>query len=136
MQEKTERQRTHIVSPSMSFKTDKPPMRVFRGLLRIFLKRDFSDVWEYDGPDLGLSDGTPELVPLEVVLEALQGKDDAEVPWGGFRALLIYDNDHKITSRLKVKKGTKVKVKVKGTIPKTVWSKVQADIRKKFHVKV
>ena len=107
-------------------------------MLRIFMKRGFSYALEYDGPDLGLSEGTLELVPMEEVLEALQGKDNAEVPWGGFKATLIYDNDYTVSARLKVRKGTetKVKVKVKGTIPKAGWSKVQADLRKKFHVKV
>lgn len=113
-------------------------MKVFRGLLRILTKRGFSHALEYDGPELGLSDGTPELVPMEAVLQALEGKDNAQVPWGGFKALLKYDDDDTVSARLKVRKGTetKVKLKLKGTIPRAEWSKVQADLRKKFHVKV
>jgi len=138
IQDKTERQRSHIVNPSLTFRTDRSPMKVFRGLLRILTKRGFSYALEYDGPDLGLSDGTPELVPMEAVLQALEGKDNAPVPWGGFKALLKYDEDDTVSARLKVKKGTetKVKLKLKGTIPRAEWSKVQADLRKKFHVKV
>ena len=138
IQDKTERQRTHIVNASLTFRTDRPPMKVFRGLLRILTKRGFSYALEYDGPNLGLSDGTPELVPMEAVLQALEGKDNALVPWGGFKALLKYDEDDTVSARLKVKKGTetKAKLKLKGTIPRAEWSKVQADLRKKFHVTV
>lgn len=138
VQGKTEKQRTHIVNPSLKFRTDRPPMRVFRGMLRILSRRGFGNALEYDGPDLGLSSAKRELVSMGSVLKALEGKDNAEVPWGGFKALVIYDDDDTMSARLKVKEGTetKVKLKVKGTLPKAEWNKIQADLRKKFHVKV
>jgi len=126
----------NVINPDLKFKTDKEPMWTFRGMLRIMVKQRFSYAVEYDGPELGLSGSAREMVPMDAVLEALQGKDDAEPPFSGFRMVLVYDGDEKVLAHLKVKKGTRVKLKVKGTVSKAMWDKVKADIRRKFHVDV
>jgi hypothetical protein len=130
------RGRTDTVNPSLAFKTDKDPMWTFRGMMRILLKRGFSYAVEYDGPTLGLSDSTRELVPIEAVLEALQKHSDAEPPFGGFRLVAVHDDDEEVEARLKVGGGTKVKLKVKGSIPTTSWDKIRSDVRKRYHVDV
>jgi hypothetical protein len=124
------------VSPGLSFKTDKEPMWTFRAVIRILLKRKFTNAVEYDGPPLGLSDSKRELVSVEAVLEALQKHADAAPPFGGFRLVAVLDGDEKVEARLKVGGGTKVKLKVKGKIPTSVWDRLRADVRKKFRVDV
>ncbi len=124
------------VSPSLAFKTDKDPMWTFRGMMRILLKREFSHAVEYDGPTLGLSDSTRELVPVEAVLEALQKHADAEPPFGGFRLVAVHDKDEEVEARLKVGGGTKVKLKIKGSVPTSLWDKIRSDVRRKYHVDV
>jgi hypothetical protein len=132
----TKAQRTNIVNASLSFKTDKAPMPAFRTMLRILVKRKFSNAIEYDGPELGLSDSTREMVPMDAVMEALQGKDGASVPFGGFRMVMIYDLDDQVSVKLKVKDGTKIKLKLKGTLAIHAWDKIRADVRRKFHIEV
>ena len=128
--------RKNVVNPDLAFKTDKEPMWTFLNLLRILVKRKYSFAIEYDGPELGLSDSTRELVPMDTVLEALRKHTDAEPPFGGFRMVLVYDLDEKVMAYLKVKAGTKVKLKVKGTISSASWDKVRTDVRRKFHADV
>jgi len=128
--------RTHTVSPALAFKTGKAPLMVFRSMLRILSKRDFSYAIEYNGPKLGLSDSTLELVPMDSVVDALEEMDGADVPFGGFRCVLVYDKDDKITAKLKVKGRTTVKLKIKGTIPKSVWDRIRLEAKKKFHLDI
>jgi hypothetical protein len=136
IQEPTSKQRANIVNPSLSFKTDKEPMSAFRTMMGIMVKRHFSYAVEYDGPELGLSDSRREKVPMDAVMDALQGKDGADVPFGGFRMVLIYDRDDEVLAKLKVKDGTKVKLKLKGTLAVHAWDKIRALVRRKFHVEV
>lgn len=127
---------THTVSPALAFKTRKEPLMVFRSMLRILSKRDFSYAFKYNGPVLGLSDSTLELVPMDSVVDALEEISSADVPFGGFRCVLVYDKDDKITAKLKVKGRTTVKLKIKGTILKSVWDRIRTETKKKFHLDV
>jgi len=125
--------KANVVNPDMAFKTDKEPMWTFRSMMSLMAKRKFSFAIEYDGPELGLSDSTRERVPMEDVLQALKAHADAKPPFGGFRMVLVYDLDEKVMAYLKVKAGTKVKLKVKGTISTAAWDKIRAGVRRKFH---
>ena len=124
------------VGPSLAFKTDKEPMWTFRSMMTILHKRGFSNAVEYDGPTLGLSDSTRELVPVEAVLKALKKHSDASPPFGGFRLVAVLDKDEEVEARLKVGGNTKVKLKIKGSIPTTLWDKTRSDVRRKFHAEV
>jgi hypothetical protein len=123
-------------SPGLSFKTDKGPMWTFRSMMGILQGRGFSYAVEYDGPALGLSDSTRELVPVEAVLDALKRHRDAEPPFGGFRLVAVLDGHDEVEARLKVSGSTKVKLKVRGNIPTTLWDKIRSDVRRKFHAEV
>jgi hypothetical protein len=124
------------VSPGLSFKTDKEPMQTFRRMMTILLKRGFENAVEYDGPTLGLSNSTRELVPVEAVLKALKKHQDASPPFGGFRLVAVLDKDEEVEARLKVSGSTKVKLKMKGSVPTTLWDKIRSDVRRKFHAEV
>ena len=128
--------RTHTVSPALAFKTGKEPLMVFQSMLRILSKRDFSYAFKYNGPELGLSDSTLELVPIDSVVDALEEMGSADVPFGGFRCVMVYDKDDKVTAKLKVKGRTTVKLKIKGTILKSVWDRIRSETKKKFHFDV
>ena len=126
--------RTGIDGPGLSFRTDKEPMRAFRDMMGVLMKRGFSNAVEYDGPPLGLSDSSRELVPVEAVLQALRAKDGTAPPFGGFRIVMVLDDDEKVLAKVKVSRGTKVKLKLRGNIPKTLWDRIRATVRRKFHV--
>ena len=111
-------------------------MPTFRTMMGILLKRGFTNAVEYDGPPLGLSDSTRELVPVEAVMEALKRHRDAEPPFGGFRLVAVLDKDEEVEAKLKVSGSTKVKLKIKGSIPTTLWDKIRSDVRRKYHVEV
>jgi hypothetical protein len=130
--------KTRIVNPSLAFKTDMEAFKTFKRMLRILPKRNFSYAFEYDGPELGLSDHTLELVDMVDVMDALGKVPEADAPFGGFKAVLVYDHDNKITAKVKVKDGsmTKVKLKIKGTLLKAVWNQIRSDVKRKFHVDV
>jgi hypothetical protein len=131
--------RTRIVSPYMSFETERGAMRTLRGMLKILAKRHFVYVVDFDGPELGITRDRDELVTVDEVLKAMEEMDDTDVPsFLGIRVVLMYKHDRDITAKLKVRIGgeTKVKLKVKGTITKTTWNNIRAHTRRKFHVTV
>jgi hypothetical protein len=131
--------KTRIVSPYLSFETPRPAMETFRGMLRILEKRGFPCVMDFDGPDLGIKRPRDECVWVEEVLDKLVGMDDTDIPsFLGIRTVLMYEPDPSVTVKLKVKVGgeTKVKVKVKGTVLRSSWNQIRADVKRKFHVKV
>jgi hypothetical protein len=130
------RGRKDTTSPSLAFKTDKEPMWTFRSMMTILQKRGFPNAVEYDGPVLGLSDSTRELVPVEAVLKALKKHSDATPPFGGFRLVAVLDKDEEVEAKLKVGGGTKVKLKIMGSIPTALWEKIRSDVRRKFHAEV
>jgi hypothetical protein len=135
--EKAERSR--IVGPYLSFETDRPAMTTFQTVLRILNKRDFPFVVDFDGPELGIVRPRDQLVWVDEVLEVLEEMDDTDVPtFLGIRATLMYKDDRDVTVRAKVKVGseTHVKLKVRGTVNRSTWTHVRADIKRKFHVKV
>ena len=130
---------TRIVSPYLSFETPRAAMDTFRGMLRVLEKRGFPYVVDFDGPELGITRPRDECVWVEEVLDKLELMDDTDVPsLLGIRTVLMCEHDHEVTLKLKVKVGseTKVKLKVKGTLLKSTWNQLRADIKRKFHVKV
>ncbi len=135
----TKAKQTRIVSPYLSFETDRPAMQTFRRMLRVLDNSGFAFVVDFDGPELGIERSREEKVQTDEVIEKLATMDDMDVPsFLGIRATLQYEHDEDVTVRLKVKIGgeTKVKVTVKGTLTKHVWNQLRANIRRKFHVKV
>jgi hypothetical protein len=130
---------TRIVSPYLSFETERSAMRTFRGLLEVLAKSDFLYVIDFDGPELGITRPRDEDILVEEVLEALTIHDDDDIPvFLGIRTVLRYKHDREVTAKVKVRTGgeTKVKLKVRGTITKHTWNQIRARIRRKFHVKV
>lgn len=130
--------KTRIVNPTLTFKTDMEAFKAFKAMLRILPKRNFSYAFEYDGPELGLSDHRIEMVDMKKVQRALGKISEADAPFGGFKAVLVYDHDNSIIAKVKVKEGslTKVKLKMKGTLLKAVWNQIRKDVVRKFHVDV
>jgi len=131
--------RVNIVSPYMTFKTERPAMRSFRSMLRILAKKGFPYVLDFDGPELGITSSRDEMVYVDEVLEALGDMDDGDIPsFLGIKAVLVNKFDERITVKLKVTIGsqTKVKLRIKGTILKASWNQMKGDVRRKFHVKV
>ncbi len=132
-------ERTRIVGPYLSFETERPAMTTFQSVLRILTKRDFPFVVDFDGPVLGIAKPRDQLVLVDEVLEKLEDMDDTDVPsFLGIRATLMNKEDQDVTVRIKVKVGaeTRVKLKVKGTVNRSTWNHIRADITRKFHVKV
>jgi hypothetical protein len=131
-------QKANIQSPKLSFKTDTAPLKTFRLVLETFRRGHFSWAIMYDGPELGLSDETPEMVDMEKVVDALAQKKEEVLPFGGLKAVLVYDTDQKVRARVSIKGGsaTKVKVKVRGAVSKTDWNLIKNRINKRFHVQV
>jgi len=129
---------TRIVSPYMSFRTERQAMRTFRGMLSILVKRGFIHALDYDGPDLVITHGKNELVPMDEVVEALGRAEEDDIPFGGLKMVLVNDGNPRVKVKVRVKEGssTKVKLKVKGTLTKAAWNQVRADVKRKFHVKV
>lgn len=129
---------TRIVSPYMSFRTERYAMRTFRGMISILVKRGFVHTLDYDGPDLGITHGRDELVPMDKVMEALDRADEDDIPFGGLKMVLVNDGNPRVKVKVRVKEGrsTKVKLKVKGTLTKAAWNQIRADVKRKFHVKV
>lgn len=113
-------------------------MRTFRGMLSILVKRGFVHALDYDGPDLGITHGRDELVPMDEVMEALGRADGDDIPFGGLKMVLVNDVSPGVKVKVQVKEGrsTKVKLKVKGTLMKAAWNQIRADVKRKFHVKV
>jgi hypothetical protein len=131
--------RTRIVSPYLSFETPRSAMETFRGMLRILERRRFSYVVDFDGPELGITRPRDECVRVEEVLDRLVTMDDTDIPsLLGIRTALMYEHDHGVTLKLKVRTGseTKVKLRVKGTLLRSSWNQIRADVKRKFHVKV
>ncbi len=129
---------TRIVDPYMDFKADVAAMRAFRTMLSILLKQDFGYAYEYDGPPLGLSDETREMVPMEDVVRALEDKDGARVPLLGLRCTMVHDKDGKVTASLKVtgRGSCRVRLRVKGTMLKSSWNHLRSHVKRRFHVEV
>lgn len=129
---------TRIVDPSLDFRTDIAAMRAFQTMLRILLKQGFGQAYEYDGPPLGLSDETREMVPMEDVLEALEDKDGARVPLMGLRCTMVHDHDATVIAHLKVKGGSRsrVRLRIKGTMLKSSWNHLRSHVKRRFHVEV
>lgn len=129
---------TRIVSPYMTFRTERYAMRAFRGMLKILVKRGFVHALDYDGPKLGIAHSRDELVPMDKVMEALKEADEGDIPFMGLKIVMADDGEPKVRVKVRVSEGsqTKVKIKVKGTLTKAAWNQIRADVKRKFHVKV
>lgn len=132
-------ERARIVGPYLSFETERDAMTTFQSMLRLLSKRDFPYVVDFDGPELGITRPRDQVVWVDEVLEVLEEMDDTDVPsLLGIRATLMYKKDRDVTVRVKVKVGseTSVKLKVRGTVDRSTWNHIRADIKRKFHVDV
>lgn len=129
-------QKSHVQSPGASFRTDKAPYKAFFYVLKAMKETHFGRALEYDGPPLGLSDARKELVDMVDVLEAMKRIGDAPAPFMGFRALLLHDHEKGVKARVKVSGGRspKVRVKVKGPIPRADWGLLRKRLSKRFAV--
>lgn len=129
-------QKAHVQSPGLSFRTEKPPYKTFFYVLKALKETHFGRALQYDGPPLGLSDARKELVDTEDVLEAMKRISDAPAPFMGFRALLLHDHEKGVKARVKVSGGRspKVRVKVKGPIPRADWGLLRKRLSKRFAV--
>ena len=134
----SEAQKANTLSPKLSFKTDTAPLKTFRHALETLRRGHFSWAIMYDGPELGLSDETPEMVDMEKVVDALSSKKEEVLPFGGLKAVLVYDTNQKVRAKVSIKGGgtTKVKVKVRGAVSKTDWNLIKNRINKRFHVQI
>ncbi len=130
------RGRTHIVSPALAFKTEKEPVVVLRGMLRILSKHDFSGVIRYEGPDVGVPRNADGGMPTDDLVHALEDVEGGTPPFMGFRCVLAYDGEDDVVARIKVSGHSKAKLKVKGTIPRSTWDRLRKDIKRKYHLKV
>ena len=129
-------QRSRIMSPSFSFKTDKPLVSTFIWMLRILEEAEFPWVLKYSGPRVGFRLKRGEAKDVDVLIGALKGEWDSSIPFGGMRAKLLYDREEPVIVKLKVGGfGTiKVRVKMKGTMLMTDWNEIRRRVTKRFGV--
>ena len=111
-------------------------MVVLRSTLRLLAKREFSTVTSYDGPDVTLPGSGSGIVPTEDVVHALEDVEGETPPFMGWKCVLAHDREDDARAKLKVSGSTTVKLKVKGTIPRSNWDRLRKDIKRKFHLKV
>ncbi len=129
-------QRSRIMSPSFSFKTDKPLLSTFIRMLRILEEAEFVWVLKYSGPRVGFHLKRGEPKDVDLLIEAMEGKRDSSIPMGGLRANLLYDREEPVVVRLKVGGfgTTKVRVKMKGTMLMADWNEIRRRVTKRFGV--
>ena len=129
-------QRSRIMSPSLSFKTDKPLVPTFIRMLRILEEAEFAWVLSYSGPRVGFRLKRGETKDVDLLIEALEGKWEARIPLGGMKAALLYDREEPVRAKLKVGGfgSTKVRVKMKGTMLMADWNEIGRGVRRKYEV--
>lgn len=129
-------QRSRIMSPSLSFKTEKPLVTTFIRMLRILEEAEFAWVYRYSGPRVGFRLQGRESKDVDLLIEALEGEWEAHIPLGGMKATLLYDREGLVRARLKVGGfgSTKVRVKMKGTMLMADWTEIRRGIGKTFDV--
>lgn len=132
---KGSRGRTHIVSPSIAFKTDKEPVVVLRNMLHILDNRDFEEVLVFDGPVVELPGSEGDRILTSDLVFALTDVRDISPPFRGFRCVMAHEKERDVRAKLKVGR-TKTRLRIKGTIPRPVWDRICKDIKKKFHLKL
>ncbi len=123
LQPEDQRQMTHIMSPSVSFKTDLPEDEAFLRLMRVLDDHDYCWLYHYSGPDLGFKIPKGETVELGGLIEAFETVPIPSLPMTGIKASVLQDADPSIRASIKVNSvsRTKVHLWIKGTIPFTEW---------------
>lgn len=129
------RKHTHIVSPSIGFKTDDPLFETFVKMLEILEKIDFFWVCSYSGPSIPFRIPAEEAVHVDSLYDALDlYSGRTPIPQSGFKARLIYDHDRNVTAHLKVGGffRTKVKLRVRGTMKMSDWKEFHRKTGKRY----
>lgn len=131
----TARQRTHIVSPSMSFRTDIPLDEAFIKLLKVLSKMDFRTVVHYKGPWMGFRANRNETIEVGEVITAFHKYTFDRIPLSGFTATLVHASEDGVSVTVKVGGfgRTKVKLRIKGTIRYSEWKKIHTRVDKRLN---
>jgi hypothetical protein len=134
IQARTERQRTHIMSPSMSFKTDIPEDEAFLKLMKVLNKLDYCWLYRYSGPDLGVRVPKGQTVDIQQLITAFETVPIKSLPLTGIKAVAFHDDGFKTKAIAKVNAigRTKVKLKIVGTIRFSEWRKIHKAVDKKL----
>ena len=129
-------QRSLIMSPSLSFKTEGPLVSTFIRMLRILEEAEFAWVLRYSGPRVGFRLRRGETKDVDLLIEALEGDWEAHIPLMGMKAALLYDREEPVRVELKVGGfgTTKVRVKVKGTMLMSDWTEIRRGVSKRYDV--
>jgi hypothetical protein len=134
MHAKTRRQRTHIMSPSMAFKTDLPEDEAFLKLIKVLNKMDYCWLYRYSGPDVGVTLSRGKVLDLNKLITAFQTVPIKSLPLTGIKAFIMHNDDERIRAIVKVNAigRTKVKLKIKGTIRFSEWRKLHTKVDRKL----
>ena len=129
-------QRSLIMSPSLSFKTEGSLVSTFIRMLRILEEAEFAWVYGYSGPRVGFRLRRGETKDVDLLIEALEGDWDAHIPLMGMKASLLYDREEPVRVELKVGGfgATRVRVKVKGTMLMSDWTEIRRGVSKRYDV--
>jgi hypothetical protein len=129
-------QRSLIMSPSISFKTERSLVSTFILMLQILEAAEFAWVFSYSGPRVDFILKRGETKDVDLLIEALEGEWETRIPLGGMKAALLYDREEPVKAKLKVGGfgSTKVRVKMKGTMLMSDWNEIRRGVRKKFGV--
>ncbi|MCK5252034.1 MAG: hypothetical protein KAQ96_03760 [Thermoplasmata archaeon] len=134
-QVRSARQRTHVVSPSMSFKTDVPEDKAFLKMLKVLNKAEFKWLARYRGPRIGVRVPRGQTVDADKLITALETVEIRSLPLTGIKAVLVHDRDQQVRAIVKVNTigRTKVKLKIKGTIRFSEWRKLHTKVDKRLN---
>jgi hypothetical protein len=134
MQAQSDRQRTHIMSPSMSFKTDIPEDVAFLKMLRVLKKADYEWLARYRGPKMGIRIPRGETINVNRLIAAFETVPIKKLPLTGIEAVLVNDSEDGSRARVKVNSigRTKVKLKIVGTIRISDWTKLHRKVNKRL----
>ena len=134
--EPTSKQRSRIVSPSLTFKTEDPLVSTLIRMLSILEKVEINHVYYYDGPEVGFEVPPDETVPVSELITALSGDWESPIPMFGIKVKLVYETEEGVWAKLKVGGGrkTKVSLKIRGTMRMGDWTELSKRVRKKFKI--
>ena len=134
----TDADRARIQGPSLSFRTNRPPLRTFSMVLRDLDNAHFDWVWTYCGPELDLQVEEGQLPSVEVLLDRMEKAQSKDIPMGGLRASLAYRRYQRIRAKVRVTGDdrSKVRVKVKGPVLRSDWMEFRRMVRKHFNVEL
>lgn len=131
-QVRSARQRTHIISPSISFKTDIPEDIAFLKMLKVLNQADFKWLARYRGPRIGVRVPRGQTVDADKLITALETVEISSLPLTGIKAVLVHDRDLEIKAIVKVNALGRTKVKLKGTIRLSEWRKLYTKVDKRL----